>query len=83
MINENIDAHKVKGRPKKYFNTEEAKEEAKEQRRQFKFPQILKVKQFRREVMAKQLDIPKLIIKYILEQDDIDSIITILEKYNK
>ncbi|KAA6378385.1 MAG: hypothetical protein EZS28_026089 [Streblomastix strix] len=87
-INEIIDdtintIPKSKGRPKKYLNTEEAKEKAKEQRKQFKQRQRQKVMLFRKEVTAKQLDIPKLINKYILEQDDIDSVITILDKYKK
>ncbi|KAA6376284.1 MAG: hypothetical protein EZS28_028190 [Streblomastix strix] len=74
---------KSKGRPKKYLNNQEAKEKAKEQRKQFKQRQRQKVILFRKEVTAKQLDITKLINKYVIEQDDIDSIMTILEKYKK
>ncbi|KAA6402595.1 MAG: hypothetical protein EZS28_001874 [Streblomastix strix] len=70
---------KNKGRPKKYLNTEEAKEKAKEQRKQFKQRQRQKVVLFRKDVTAKQLDIAKMINKYILDDDDIDSMMTILD----
>ncbi|KAA6363940.1 MAG: hypothetical protein EZS28_040533, partial [Streblomastix strix] len=76
VIQENT---KSKGRPKKYLNTEEAKEKAKEQRKQFKQRQRQKVVLFRKEVTAKQLDIAKMINKYILDDDDIDSMMTILD----
>ncbi|KAA6366425.1 MAG: hypothetical protein EZS28_038046, partial [Streblomastix strix] len=78
VIQENT---KSKGRPKKYLNTQEAKDKAKEQRKQFKQRQRQKVIQFRKEVTAKQLDITKMINKYVIEQDDIDNIMAILEKY--
>ncbi|KAA6370490.1 MAG: hypothetical protein EZS28_033984 [Streblomastix strix] len=69
------------GRPKKYNTIEEAKNKAREQRSAFKKKQYVITKQFRQTITELQSTAIRQIQKVKLEEQDIITILNILEKF--